>query len=632
MATRYRHVMARTKAGRRPTAIVSVACSYNTVPIPDRKGYDRMTLTQWAATSTILTREDTSSSKNATGTTALDWWQQIDRMAARGGTVLIVSANAPLEWCLLGLWEEMEYGRCWCSETRNAAGDSDGSQLSEMQGQPVGSGCGQELQRSLRLQSVWSGNLVLEDPPAIAHFRRAGHAASFRWVDIRNYGISPDTLPPGDDSISRELNRIMVSMDAELTSRGLGSIKDTSASQSLHSFRHKHLSSCIVCHTVKDVLGMEDSAYYSGRCECYFIGHYQERVHELDMRSAYVWCMLNLDVPVRLVDYQLSPAQGEVPDIDHAARMCADVTIRTNRSAYPCRRENGTIYPIGCFRTTLSGPELAHAAECGHIVKWHGWSIYDCEPALRGYAQEVYDMRRQYDERNMYALSSWAKALAVALVGKCGQRSRLWQWHQEKRPRCMWDQYYQRWTDGRVYRWQEIAGIHRRECVSGWASDSVPAIAAWITAACRQRLWQAIQCAGSAEVVYMDTDSIFVSQAGFNQLMDSGWIRQGECGYFEERGAHDEIDIRGIKSYRTTVRERDAGFPRSARREGDRQDLIRQNVWASTCLARGDRPGGQSKLVHWHRSGAYKHGIVTAGGRVEPIRLNEESTDERSSL
>lgn len=624
MGARHRHVLSRTKAGRSPTAVVGVSCECRYEMIEAKPGYERSLLVSWHAVSTIMGHRKGSGTKECSGTIAAEWWIQLDRLAASGGNILIVSDDATLHWCLLGLWEEVECGRSYFSETRHNGGDTDNHDVSENAGASAGNRRESRLLYRGSVPRVWSGSVILEAPPAIAHFRRHGTAASVRWIDVRNHAIPVNSLGNCPADRSREINRLVLMMSTELASRHLGALKDTSAAQAFHSFRHKHLDSIIYCHTVKEVLDLEQDALYSGRSEAHFIGHYPETVHELDMRGAYTYAMAHCPVPVRLVGYQLSPSTGETPGDGEIGRCCANVTLVSDTNAYPYRSRHGTIYPIGRWRTTLAGPELEHAHRNGRVAKWHRWAVYECEPALARFAREMSEIRDRFDDMREPNLSQWSKAISVSLVGKLAQRVRAWTWVPEKKPRIMWDQYYSRGIDGRVYRWQEIGGQHRREHPAGWGVDAVPAIAAWITSFQRVRLLDCMRVAGSSEVVYADTDSLWVTSTGRGRLRQAGWIELGELGFLEERGTYDGMDIRGHKSYTAGGRRRDAGLPRGTEQSDIDGGRVRQSIWASTYLSQGIRPGSDSKLTCWHRTTRYAHGTVTAGGRVEPIRVWED--------
>ncbi len=598
---RYRHVMASTKGNRQPAAIVSVACETTQHDVEDKPGYQRLHLVRWHTVSTKLINGRPEHVHRATGTTPDTWWRSLDRLLVGGGTIVIVSASAVTDWSLLGLWEALEEGRVWCcGRDRNSSGERD-------TGAPISG----------------YGYLVIEDTPSIALLSVRDAKVSLKWVDIGNYGIDPLNLPMDICEMADELHRIICAIVNTLTDRRWGQLRDTVGSQAMYSFRRKHLRNLIVCHTVKPVLDMERASYYGGRVECGRIGKTEGPIYELDIRGSYLSVCTDTDLPVRLVAYNLTPAAGEVPDNRDRRGFAACVTIETDRPCYPVGGENGVYWPVGRYATTLAGPELAHAEKAGRVISYHSWAEYDLEPCLTRWAEDVYDLRCECEESGDTALATWAKGLAVSLAGKLGQRSRQWVWEPRKKPRNYYDQYYGRHTDGAVHRYQEIAGRHRREDETGWAPDAVPAIAAWITSEARMRLWALMECAHVSECWYVATDCLYVSAEGYSRLTAAGWIREGELGYLQVKGVHPWIDVRGLNSYAFPDRDVEAGRPRTGTYWCDDEPSCYHSVWIATLLEAGERPSAQRHATTHEHVAPYTRGIVTAGGRVEPLQLWE---------
>jgi len=333
--------------------------------------------------------------------------------------------------------------------------------------------------------------------------------------------------------------------------------------------------------------------------------------------------MLHCPLPVRLVNYRLETTTGECPDFGTPHGICGEITLDTSNPDYP-RREGGiTVWPIGILRTCLCGPELLHAYNEGRILKWHRWAEYDLEPALAGYAEEVLSLRHEAEKACDKPLAQWAKALAVSLVGKLGQKSKRWEWCPEIPPRFFYDQYHMRGVDHVVRRYQEIAGYHRREIDDGWASDSVPAMAGWITSSARMRLQRILSAAGIAECYYYDTDSAFCSAAGFRRLAAAGWIKEGELGFLQLKGVHKWMEIRGVKSYRLPGKDRMGGIPGSGKTAVLDAERFRQSLWMSTYLLMGSRPDSLQKITGQERVQPYRHGTLLAGGRTAPLQFND---------
>lgn len=621
---RYRHVLAKARGGKQPDCVIGVATESIAEPVKGRQGVERLRLVRWFTSCESGLQGQRASRVDSAGSDCSSFWRALERAGSRYRHILLVSSNAVTDWALLGLWEALEDERLRIAgANQQGAYGATGSNLGSEQRQE-GTAKGLHGESKPRHANSAAGFIVTEDPPSIlyAYLREGG--ALVRWVDIRNYGIRSVQIPAGPSSASGWLLSVATGMIRELTARQLGGLKDTAGAQAMYSFRFKHLKNLIVCHTVESVLQLEKDAYYSGRCECGRIGHTEGPVYELDLRGAYTHVCAVEPVPVRLRHYNLSPATGEMPQTGTGRGMVATVCIETGEPAYPLRRDGLTVFPTGRFLTTLCGPELQDALDKDRVRYWKCWAEYDLAPALASYADDVYALRCSAESAGDQRLAAWAKALAVSIVGKLGQRGRHWHWLPGQQPRYYYDQYYQRHTDGRVHRFQEIAGQHRMESVEGWAYDACPAIAGWICSAARLRLLHILRCAGYSECWYCDTDCVFTTDVGYNRLVSAGWVRPGQLGYLQVKGCHEWFEPRGVKSYRLPSRRVDSGRSANEGTGGTSSEQARHSVWMSTYLDRGARPQAERITTTWQKVTPYRHGQITMGGRTKPWHYWEE--------
>jgi len=603
--------------------LIGVHCDTHREDVPGNDKLKRVVLDRWYIAQSYTDPKRHGLAAEHTSTNVGEFWRVLESIAQVRGTVLVCSNRATETWCLLEFWEGLERGRIHLAghDSRDNRGNSDCD--GECRVEPIGSGrtgCGADRQGDT--QPI-RGFLVVEDPPTIAYFWLRECPSLIRWIDVRNYGVILPRNTSGGFEPARHIVTFMESMVRQLRERRLGAVKDTSGAQALYSFRRKHLKNAILCHTVKEVLDLEDAAYFAGRCECGRLGRIDGPVYELDIRGSYLFTMRYCPVPCRLRNYVLSTATGECPDFGTPFGIIGEVLLTTEQPDYPYRREGISVWPVGVLKTTLCGPELYDAYDKGRILKWFRWAEYDTEPALSGFADEVYDLRCQAEKSGDKLLAGWAKALAVSLVGKLGQRGKYWEWLPERKPYIMYNQEFARDKDGVVRRYQEIAGYHRREIEVGWADDSVPAIAGWITSAARLRLQTMLHCAGMSECYYYDTDSIFCSAAGFARLARAGWIKDGELGFLQFKGVHQWMEINGIKSYRTPDRHRMAGIPGSGHTNALSVEGFRQSLWMCTYLSMRSKPLSLQKVTSQVRIQPYRHGIRLLDGKVVPLVVND---------
>jgi hypothetical protein len=145
----------------------------------------------------------------------------------------------------------------------------------------------------------------------------------------------------------------------------------------------------------------------------------------------------------------------------------------------------------------------------------------------------------------------WWKRVLNGLVGKFGEPGRRWVGvpsNEQKSERGR-DTKYWPGADGHLYKNIRWYTMRLEEYPESY--HSIPAIAAFITAAGRQMLWDILTCAGRANTWYCDTDSVFTNRAGRDNLLSGGFIREGEVGYLRTVGVYDRVRIHGIRHYET---------------------------------------------------------------------------------
>jgi hypothetical protein len=464
------------------------------------------------------------------------------------------------------------------------------------------------------------GYLVLQDPPTVVHARVAGSTGTIHWVDSRNYGVCVGEPELSAAERAQALHGFSVDMIRTLKARGLGGLRDTAGSQAMYSFRKKHLSSVILCHTVRQALDLEAEANYGGRCECYRIGRIEGPIYHYDVRSLYPSVCRDSLLPVRLRGYSDSVPAVVAGHASDLGNWIAAVTVETPEPAYPVRDGSIVVYPTGRFRTTLAGPELVDAVAHGRVVAWHSAATYDCEPALKSYALEMDHIRLEAESNGNDPLKQWAKALGVCLPGKCGQRDRRWITYG---PWCGFGYYaewHQRNVAGGFTRWRTVAGITQWEHVGGYHHDAIPAIAATITSAGRMRLLALLRTCGWADAYYCDTDSLFCSLLGSERLVKAGLVRPAEMGCLRLENVYHEMEIRGIKDYTVDGRHVVAGLPKGTADVPGDQDAYWWQPWIGLATAKRQRPTADVVLKRYQRLQPYRHGTILADGKVAPLQ------------
>jgi hypothetical protein len=551
------------------------------------------------------------------------FWQELYRYARHGGTTWVYSYGCPRVWALLGLWEEIESERFYFYGRDGAALPLD--ELSGVRSRASLPDDGAAARAVPGLRRQHQGYLVLEDPPCVARLKPAGQPGWVQWVDTRNYGCTFNEGPDRPAARAGLVADWFCAFHRAAQDYNLGSLQATAGSQALHAFRHGYLNGSVYVHCTKPVLDLEDRSFYGGRAECFRIGYQARPSWHLDYRSQYAAVCATTLLPARLIAH--GPL-GSLVDLWRAlcsGGVIADVTLLTDEAAYPFRRErrSDVLFPTGRFRTVLAGPELTDAWQRGRVVEAHYAAVYQLTPCLVHYARSLYRLRCEAEKQENRGLAMLAKRLLVSLPGKLGQRNRFWEpapdvWTTE--PYCEWPY---RDEAGQWLRMRSIAWVVHRERSTGFAADAVPAIAAWITSEGRRRLLESVRTAGRAHVLYVDTDSLMVDEAGYYSLAPAEFSATAHLGQLYRKSGPVSIEIRGVKHYVENGQLTCAGLPAGTYCDaGDGR-----HYWYAESPAKAvkekHRPSADAVLKPYLRAGPYQHGVVGADGVVTPFHLEE---------
>lgn len=509
----------------------------------------------------------------------------------------------------------------------------------------------------------WRGYCVLENPPNIVVCRGRNKGGTIRMVDLRNYGLEFLTdSEPGKpapsvngygavdwDVIKRDqtwdrcwrVGCFVQRMVSTLKACDWGSLQATSGSQAMYSYRHKYMVDKLLVHEDQEILELERASYYGGRCEARYVGKVAPvmvenleimageitqntwkrtgPIHHLDFNSLYPYCAANAAMPGVLAGPLLGISIAGLTDLCNKMVNIATVDIVTPTPLYPVRQGEITIWPTGRFRTTLAGAELAFALQARHVIRLGDVvSYYPCSP-FADWAEETYAMRLAFKAEGHKACASWVKSMLVALPGKLGQRSRRW----VDAPEVAATSPYATWWQpdkktGQLERYRSIGWAVQKMIDAGEHAESLPAVAACITAAARVRLAAVITCAGWNNVYYCDTDGIFVNTDGAGALAAAGWISDSELGLLSLRAVYKEVEIMGIKHYKADGQLVCAGLPASAHKGDDGVYRYVTTEALPLALSRGHVPGGLAEIKSHTPDKVYRHGVVQPSGWVRP--------------
>lgn len=604
-----------------PGRHVAIACRSGSVALPGRTPTREFVLTGWNALAWTYTAPDVAHSAVKDGNDAASWWEGVGYLLKRGGLIWVWSVDAGRTLSLLDAWERIEDGRLHLA----------GSDPCDRGEHPTnGHGHTPPL-------------CVLEDPPTIVQLRMPGLPGTLQFVDVRNYGVSGwDALTAGEPTPDA-LAAWVRTMIGELRDRGWGSLKATSGAQAWNIWRHAYMPRAVHVHNDRAALMLERDSYFGGRCEAYRIGHVPGPVYSLDIRSCYPWCAREHDLPAELAGCGFGVPHSSLTSLTKSPGLIADVTVRTDAPLYPCRvstdfsdqpvpvhywrrryearLHSETIWPVGTFRTCLPGPELDLALGRGDVLEWHRWSLYELSPVWREVMTDLLNARDRASGAPTKAMSQWYKSLANGLIGKAGQTASAW----VDDPSGFHDFAWGTWTapgpDGRPVRWRALGGNTQREEWAPDSPDSIPALAAWVTSLARVRLAGLMMLAGRENVVYCDTDSLFVTGTGHERLEDARAIGSGQPGKLRLLGCEDGMVTTGHKNYIWGRKVVCAGRPVDpAPAATDRlRYWMAEGIKGGVCARH--RPGTLEIARPFSGGGRYKGGEVGGDGIVRPWKL-----------
>jgi hypothetical protein len=621
--TRYRHFVQRVTGGRFPKKIILLDCEGKDNGQHETTGRNaavlgRLVASAWSKSGSTYHRRHW-----AEFVCVDSFWKYLETECNQGGVTWVVSYRNNRIWSLLNMWGEIENGRI-----RLVGNDYR---------------CGREQRPPGKYAP--EGYLVIEDPPNIARFRLGKACGWVQWVDVRNYGVDlPISLESGHATVSALAEFVFGMIDA-IKAYSLGSLCATAGSQALHGFKAGYLIHGIYCHDNRRAAAIESKSYYGGRCEPYEIGVTRSDLYHLDFRSLYPAVCRDTKLPCRLLCVNENPGQQESEALCEQQRIIADVDIETSEPAYPYRRacanvgehrqkgsanswypsNEGTdiIYPIGRFRTTLAGPELLDALEHGRIRKWHSYTEYGMDYAIREYAIQLHALRSTMEQGNNPSLRQWIKRMLVALPGKFSQHDRRWITLPNEMAPMPFGEWFGQDISGAPCRYRSIGNVVQRDSIGDYAHDANVALASWITSAGRQRLLAAIRITSWEQVYYVDTDALIVSHVGFIRLQQRGMVRCKELGYLDIKSGPSEVTIHGIKHYIENGNITCAGLPKGYGRRISGNNLYEFSENPARQIKHGIRPNGTEQVRSYICSDVYHHAIVQSNGTVTPHILEE---------
>ena len=401
----------------------------------------------------------------------------------------------------------------------------------------------------------------------------------------------------------------------------LGGFANTLAAQSMRTWRHKFMTSLVLIDTNTEALDLSRAAYLGGRNEVFRQGVIKGKVHCVDINSMYPGVMHKRPFPTKLVGVTRTLTDRTFVKYRHSHATLGKVLLRTEEPIYPRIIGGRLCFPVGTFWAHLAGPELAYAWDHGHILKLESLAIYEQGELFTEFVEYFYKKRLRARAAGDELMAFFLKILLNSLYGKFGQRGRVWEEDgtTESEESRSWIEYDV--STGTIRRCRQLAGLVQVKSEAGESAESMPAIAAYVTSYARLELFRLILLAGWENVIYCDTDSLFVTDRGFAHL--TTMLDPDRLGAPKHEWTSRKVHIRGLKDYSVGDKVKVKGVRRNATWLTD-AELV-QDGWTGLRgqLREGDLDNTYTRAIRKRLSREYTKGTIGPDGRVSPLRLIE---------
>ena len=432
---------------------------------------------------------------------------------------------------------------------------------------------------------------------------------------------------------------------------GLGGLRNTIASQAMTAFQSSFLKpKTILIHNNQEILDMEMQSYRGGRTESFFMGEKTD-VYKVDVNSMYPFVMYNNPFPVKPMSRK--PVRGTVADIIemlvHGKHVLATVDLEMHNPAIGVAKEK-LMFPTGFFTATLTSPELQHILENpddGRILRVREMVAYETDYLFSDYIDFFYAEKLDGSRTGNKGKAEMSKLFLNSLYGKFGQlKSGEILALDPDSAKTKTTIQIMRDMGTRLLNVVGTIPVQQYILLGDQlylmkpaekkepSAQSCPIISSTVAGYARMYLWELMKVAGT--VYYCDTDSLVTDEAGFQRLIDAGYMDESRLGALklEEQG---KINVRGAKNY--TFHDERAGKTiekykgiklKSPDTVRNTDGSFEQSQWVtkkSRYQSLGNDGEIRIKRVVKHSRSPYDKGFVHPNGVVTPWHLTESQSE-----
>jgi len=340
----------------------------------------------------------------------------------------------------------------------------------------------------------------------------------------------------------------------------LGNLKATMSSLAFNAFRNKFsFKEQIWIHAKERCIKLERKAYRGGITDV-FLHNKPVFCVKTDINSMYPYIMKNCLIPVKLLFYgscQNANLHYLYEQYKANYGLIAEITFQLPKDKANILLKNEELQKL-CFnygnkmKGTFCSPELDYIERNGAILTIHKLAIYQVAKIFEDYITFFYQFKQQYTVEKKLVFREIAKRYMTNLYGKWSQYEEQWeklhltqnQYETHKiglevallNYQFNSSIYYLGAFDelGELYYINKV--IMQKKRLKQNMFDAFVAISAFITSYARIHLISYREIAGLKECYYCDTDSLFLSERGFNRLKRRNLIDELELGKLKVEG------------------------------------------------------------------------------------------------
>jgi hypothetical protein len=402
-----------------------------------------------------------------------------------------------------------------------------------------------------------------------------------------------------------------------LEENDLGEFSLSRASQAMHAYRHRFMKTNLFTHESEVIYELEQKAYYGGRTECFNIGEQTGGPFVCyDINSLYPYVMRNNHFPIKPIDYRKKATIRQLESWLKLHAVISHVYLKTDVPIYACRIKHKVIFPIGEFDTYLCSEGLREAIKRGHITEVRETTIYQTADLFSEYIDFFYALRLEAKRTGNKIMDKYAKIFMNSLYGKFGQQV---PYTVDKKPTKTSEYSREEILDaetGENWIVTKILGQEITEYGRHPTSSTIMSIPAHVTEYARILLWRIIESVGRENVIYCDTDSIWIRASDANKV---NWpVSDIDLGALKAESKTSRFACYAPKDYATDDMIKIKGVPKKAIKIGPNEYEYWQFQRQRSHLKANVDVGYRIKRVHKKITRRYDKGQVLPNGMVIP--------------